>query len=120
MAIKKPWEPPIGFLVQKKFGYPNGLGDTWLGISHLGHEDPYAGIYQRNHKNGHQICTRSRFYQQWKPRTPNQIAAAQKFAAGMAEWKNLTDEEKKQYNERAKKYRIEGVNLFMREYMLSN
>lgn len=120
MAIKKPFEHPMGIYAQKKFGIPNGLGDTWLGVSILGNEDPYAGIFKTVKGKKERKTIKTKFYQQFKPRTENQKAAAQKWKNGMTEWQGLTNEEKNAYNERAKKLRIEGVNLFMREYMRSN
>ena len=120
MAIKKPFDKPQAHQVRKMYG-PNGhLGNNKIGYFALGLENPDAGTYRVDNPGGKQKTIRNKFYMQNKPRTANQNAAVQNFTDGMAAWKDLTDEEKELYNERAKTFRIEGVNLFMREYMLSN
>jgi len=120
MAIKDPLENPIAAQVRKKYGTPNGLGDTWLGISRFGLLNPYAGIFRTKPTKSGQIVVRNKFYQQFAPRTAGQIAASQTFANAMTAWGGLTDDQKNQYNIDARKIRIEGVNLFVRQYMLSH
>lgn len=120
MAIKKPWQRPQCRHISKIYGMNGHLGNQRLGHLCLGYENEPAGIYQRKYQFGKPITSREKFYMQNKPRTANQNAAAATFAAGMAAWALLTDDQKEVYNNKAKKYRIEGVNLFMREYMLSH
>lgn len=120
MAIKKAWDMPYCQSVSKIYGMQGHLGNQRLGHLCLGLENKAAGIYQRRYQFSKPITSRAKFYMQNKARTANQNAAAATFAAGMAAWGVLTDEQKEVYNNNAKKYRIEGVNLFMREYMLSH
>jgi hypothetical protein len=78
------------------------------------------GIYQMRHtKKGKQVI-KMKFYAPTNPRTQKQQANRQKFAAAMAEWQNLTREEKQAYNIRAKKVRKFGWGLFIREYYQSH
>lgn len=119
MAVKLDNEPPQGTEVHKKYGLPNGLGDHWLGVSQLGHENPYAGIFRRDRVDHHRIVVRNQFYEQYKPWTQNQLTTFQIFATGMDKWKGLTEEEKKEYNKEAKHKAIEPVNVFMRQWMYS-
>ena len=119
MAILKPEEKPYSDQVRKPWGFTAMLGWNRLGRFALGLENPKAGVYRVDNPGGHQKSIRNPFYMQFKPRTANQNAAADKFKNCMIDWQSLTEEEKELYNQRAKKYRIEGVNLFMRECMLS-
>jgi hypothetical protein len=119
MAIKDKNKSPFCDAVQKILGLPGMLGWNRLGKFFLGLESEAAGIYRITRRNKKQIIQQMPFYCQWKPRTPNQIACAQFFKEGMIAWRNLTPEQKEVYNKRAKRYRIEGVNLFMREWMSS-
>ena len=118
-------------LPQKRFSRPREYGTSQYGFSHYGEEDIVfapegrepiilSGIYRRGKvKNGYKVY-REPFYITRDPKTPAQQANRQKFANAMQAWKNLTSEQKNAYNERAEKLRIEGVNLFIREYMLSH
>lgn len=120
MAQLTPSEKPYSHQVRRSFGFNAHLGNNRIGKFALGLENPEAGVYRVDNLGGHQKTIRNPFYMQWKPRTANQNTTAQKFANGMTAWKGLTEEEKEVYNERAKKYRITGANLFMREYMLTH
>jgi hypothetical protein len=52
-----------------------------------------------------------------QPGTPAQLAVWQKFRAGVLAWQALTAEEKKNWNEKAYRIKIEGYNLFMSKYL---
>ena len=115
-------------LVNKKFGRPNGFGSISLGESWLGDDTPAAGIYKIisirppwresiTSKANKTINIKTEFYMQLKPRTANQQACALKFKNGMTAWKALTEEQQAVYNQNAKKLRMQGKNLYMREWM---
>jgi len=110
---------PIADLTQKVFGFPSNLGWNRLGKIGLGCELEFSGIFRVDSPFGHKIQEMFNFATQWKPRTANQISCGVKFKNGMAAWSALTPEEKDVYNNRAKLYRMEGVNVFMREWMRS-
>ena len=78
------------------------------------------GIYQRRHNKGKVIYSKLKFYRPNNPKTVPQQNWRAVFTGGMLAWKNLTNEQKAEYNERAKKISLHGVNLFMREYLKSN
>jgi hypothetical protein len=108
-------------MVQKKLGRPSLLGEFVLGWSWLGHRNDYAGIYQKRHnfKENRVLPVKERFYWPTNPQTPTQQSWRETFADGMQEWASLTPEERAWYNNRALLLNLHGVNLFMREYLLS-
>ena len=119
MAILKPEEKPYSDQVRKTWGFTAMLGWNRLGKFALGLENPKAGVYRVDNPGGHQKSIRNPFYMQFKPRTANQNAAADKFKNCKNAWLLLTEEEKNEYNEEAKKYRITGYNLYIKQCMLS-
>lgn len=52
-----------------------------------------------------------------QPGTPAQQAWWLKFRQGVTAWQVLTAVQKKQYNDRAKRYKFSGFNLFLREWL---
>jgi len=52
-----------------------------------------------------------------QPGTAAQQQIWQKFREGVADWQELSKEEKKIWNEKAYRKKIEGFNLFMREFL---
>jgi hypothetical protein len=83
--------------------------------------DPHAifGIYQIRHTKKGRKTVKMKFYVPTNPRTTKQQANRQKFAAAMAAWQNLTNEEKEEYNKRARKISRFGWGLFIRNYYQS-
>lgn len=78
------------------------------------------GVYQMRHCHDGIIPVKMRFAKEYKNyAVGNRAIGRNKFAAGMAAWKALTDEEKKVYNDIAIKYRKNGRSIFMKKYMLS-
>ena len=53
-----------------------------------------------------------------QPRTDGQIAWWMQFRRGVDKWQRLTDPEKEVFNQRSKRLRMSGFNLFMREFLL--
>jgi len=90
------------------------------GDYYFGDMDNIWGFYQRRHKKGKVICARLKFYTPKNPNSAGQQTQRNKFKDGMIAWDNLTQNQKNVYNERAKKIKIHGVNLFLREYLNSN
>jgi len=78
------------------------------------------GVYQmRPTKNG-PVAVKMRFQlTREETPTPARVANWNKFAAGVAAWHLLTDEEKLVYNNKAKGTTKYGFNIFLSEYMLS-
>ena len=54
-----------------------------------------------------------------KQTEPQQTNRA-KMAAAVLAWQNLTDEQKRVYNERVERLNMSGYNLFIRDYLSSN
>lgn len=78
------------------------------------------GIWQMRMTKKGKIPIKMKFYEPSNPQTTVQQANRQKFADAVAEWMSLTPEEKKDYNKRARKIRLFGWNLFIREYYQSH
>lgn len=97
----------------------NEYGARQYGAIEYGEDDIRAGIYQRRHKNGKVTYTRLRFYTPSNPRTVPQQSWRANFTTGMTAWSNLTETQKKVYNDRAKSLPLHGVNIFLREYLNS-
>jgi len=52
-----------------------------------------------------------------QPGTEAQVAWWDVFKAGVLEWQGLDQSQKDEYNQRAKRLKFSGFNLFMREYL---
>lgn len=97
----------------------NEYGVREYGGSQYGTDDIRYGIYQRRHSEGKVIFIREEFYWPKNPQTGPQQSWRNTFAAGMTAWKNLTDEQKAVYHEKATKLGIPAQNLFMKQYLNS-
>jgi len=120
MAVKDKFDHPVAASVSGIWGLTGELGWNRLGLFALGLENPDAGILRTRPSPTGQQTVLYPFYTQYAPRTPGQQACSSLFASGMADWSALSPEEKEEFNERAKRYRLHGVNLFMREYLKSH
>lgn len=118
-------------LPRKRLGVFRKLGTFQLGFSNLGDDDIIfkheklgdiilTGIYRTDNVKGYTTYYREPYYIPKNPRTAKQQAQRQKYAAGVAAWQNLTNEQKAIYNKRAKGRRYSGYHLFLKEYLLSN
>lgn len=85
-----------------------------------GDESGVGGIYQRMHTSKGLIIRKLKLYRPTNPRTETQQANRAKVASAVLAWKNLTDNEKIIYNERASGRHFSGYNLFIKEYLLSH
>lgn len=103
--------PPIliGFCVSGKLG-KNALVDP-----HGSH-----GIWQMRMTKRGKVPVKMKWYTPTNPRTEAQQANRTKFANAMSAWGSLTTEQKTLYNVRAKKRRMFGWGLFIREYYQAN
>jgi len=96
-----------------------GYGVQEYGVNLYGADNERWGIYHRRHKAGSIIVVRENFYipkQTWSQKKQDNW---DKFKDGMAEWKLLTNEERLEYNKEAKKFKLHGVNLFLRRWLKS-
>ncbi len=100
-----------------KFGWSGGFGRIALGQTRLGFYNWYAGIYSKKYYYGKPYISRMKFYRPTNNRTEGQQAWRGVFASGMAAWSALDDETKEQYKIKAKKLKMIGYNLYMREYL---
>lgn len=80
----------------------------------------FAGIYQRQPTSKGQIVRRLKLYAPTNPRTEAQQANRQKIADAVEAWQGLTEEQRNQYNKRARFQPFTGYNLFIKEYLKSH
>lgn len=135
-------EKLFSIIPKKRFGLFRLFGTSQLGHSNYGEEDIYfnevgygnavfgvnifadlillSGIYRTDNVTGVTKYYREPFYITKNPRYAPQQANRQKYADGVLAWQGLTEEQKNQYNEKAKGKRMSGYNLFLKEYLLSH
>lgn len=70
------------------------------------------------YRAGKTICAR-RYVVPENPRSASQQSQRSLFAAAMAAWKLLCEDEKMQFRKRARRLSMRGHNLFIREYIKS-
>jgi len=101
-----------------RFGLPH-FGNYEFGAENEIGRD-LDGVYQMRHCKEGYIPVKMRF-QKTREETPTEARVANwnKYAAGIAAWQALTDEQKAVYNERAKGTNKTGNNIYISEYMLS-
>lgn len=110
---------------RKKVGYDTGrFGLLRYGVYEYGAQNEiglnFTGVYQVRHCSNGRFVVKMRFQRtREETPTPARVAIWAKFAAAMAAWQALTDEEKMPYTLRAKKLKMHAHNLFIKEYMLS-
>lgn len=78
------------------------------------------GIYQMRMTKRGKRPVRMVFYTPTNPQTEIQEANRSKFATAMSNWQALSSGDKAVYNERAKKRKMFGHGLFIREYYQAN
>jgi len=131
MAIVGPFEHTFSHKTTGKVGVPFQYGDRIYGQVRYGAEEYLIdfkdrepttryGIYCRRTIDGKQKIQRKNFYIPANPNTDPQKVQREKFGNGMTAWALLTDEQKAVYNQRAQKYKMHGVNLFLREWIHSH
>lgn len=131
MATTTPYTRFFDFGVHGRVGVRFQYGHRFYGRVRYGMEEhkidnkrdvplPRYGIYQRYTANGKQKIVRRSFYSPKNPRTVAQQANRTTFADGMTAWAGLTESERTDYNKRAQKYKMHGVNLYLREWMRSH
>ena len=80
----------------------------------------FVGIYQTQPTSKGRITRRLKLYAPTNPQTEAQQAHRQKYGEAVGAWRNLTDEQKNLYNERAIGKPFSGYNRFIKDYLLSN
>lgn len=101
--------------------YPfSELGNSSFGIDRYANFILLSGIYRRDNVTGKIKYYREPYYITKNPRTGPQQTNRGKMANGMVEWKDLTNLEQEVYNQRAIGKHMSGMNLFLKEYLLSH
>ncbi len=130
MTKVTPKERFSDFEAHGKFGIAFEYGQRIYGQVRYGAEEPKIyrgfgdpesrfGIYQTRHEQGKRFTIKENYYIPANPRTVPQEAWRAVFTQGMTNWSNLTQEQKDEYNERAKKIHLHGVNLYLRLWLKS-
>jgi len=120
MKISNEIRVSFGQNLSGAFGRSNGFGRIRFGFAFFGLFSELPGIYQRQLSGGKKQVFKRNFHSPTNPQTPAQQARRSVFASGVVAWQSLTSEQKSVYNKKAKKFRFEGFNLFMREWLNSN
>lgn len=109
MAFLNNFQKTLGVRISKRFGRSD-------------HPDPrdVKGIYQMRRTKRGIVPIRMKFYRPYNPRTIPQQANRTKFAGAMAAWQALSEDEKSDYNRKAKYRHMTGHNLFIRWYLNTN
>jgi hypothetical protein len=79
-----------------------------------------TGIYRIDSQMGIRKYYNEPYYIPKNPRTEEQQNQRAKMTAAVAEWQDLTDEQKSAYNKKAKFLQMSGYNYFLKQYLLSN
>jgi hypothetical protein len=111
-----------------KVSISSGFGLYPPGVAQCGYYFPISGIYcerpggyNQFNPTGRDPKLKKRFrkiyYRPTNPQTVPQQAHRAIFAAAVAGWQSLTDEEKSVYNKRGSKRARRGMDLFISEYL---
>lgn len=120
MVVLNSKDRTIGWEIKKKLGSHNTYGYCGFGEYLYGHGYKVHGIYQVRHRYGRIVPIIMKFYKPLGPPGPGQVIMRAKLAAAMAEWAGLTAEQKLPYIIRAKKLKMHGCNVYVRDYNLSH
>lgn len=120
MALLNTEQKVMLFRPRNGIGYPNGYGLTILGQGIYGLNGTLWAIYQRRKLLSGPGFIAMKFYKPTNPNTSLQQNYRDWFAKAIIEWRALTEEQKAEYNVRAKNLTLSGYNLFIREFMLAN
>lgn len=121
---------PINYLSQdeqvlfprarKRFGFSQLFGTAFFGYMRFGEFNPYAGIFRHTQYYNNRVWQKIKFYWPKNPRTVPQQANRSKMADGVLAWRELSPEQVKDFNKRAKRKQMSGYNLFLSEYLYSH
>ena len=76
-----------------------------------------SGVYQMRRRKHGLICVVEKYYEPSDQTQPKKVARQIVFAAAVAGWQSLTQEQKNQYNIRSYGKRYFGYNLYIKEYL---
>lgn len=103
--------------VRGKIGRSCGFGRTRFAYNRMGFYSPYVGVYSTYPtKNGR--MTRLKKYH--RPPLFNTVPAIMTrihFAQAVGHWRMLTEQERQNYNKKAKRYKLTGYNLYISRYL---
>lgn len=113
MVIVQPNDAFLSFDAKRKFGWPNGYGLAWHGISRYGDFDERAGVYQTYHNRLGQITVRKKFY--WPALNSSSAAEVTKdnFRDAVAAWQALSDVDKQSWDDLTYPRFMSGYNRFI-------
>lgn len=109
-----------GLEVKKKLGSHHTFGYSKFGDFLYGHGNKRHGIYQIRTRYGHRTKVLEQFYAPSNAAKGLQIPMRAKFKAAMLEWKVMSPAQKLPFIVRSKKMTMHGVNVYVKDYMLSH
>lgn len=120
MVIVKGLDKVYSLDVRGKLFYPCGFGRVVFGYNKFGFYSVLSGIYSQKITKKGRAISRMKFYRPTNPQTETQQAWRDVFSAGVLAWRSLSSEDKEQLNRRALKFKMEGFNFFMRNWLYSH
>jgi hypothetical protein len=96
----------VGLFLRRALGPPAQYG-----------VDPWVGIWKKYDSRYGGANVRTKFYTPTQTWTQKKQDNWDKFGAGVLAWQVLTQEEKEEWNFKARGLEMYGFNLFLREYM---
>lgn len=113
-----------------KIGRSNGFGHLIMGASKYGDTNNWGGIWQQRRKGYNQYTGPSpgsagryfvlmRTYRPPESRSAAQAIQRNKMQAAVAAWRELTPQQKQEYNTKASKKARTGYNLFIQRFLKS-
>jgi len=119
VVVRDPIKRFCALSARGSLGWPCELGELVLGWSYFGWWTYQAGVYQRRTRFGRVVQVREKHFHPLDPYAGNRPVSQAKFAAAVAAWQGLAEEEKEEWRWRARKLCMTGFNLFIKNYMLS-
>lgn len=99
------------------FAFGRGYGDCRYGKARYGSSVSYAGIYQKKKTLKGYRVSQMKFYRPTNPQTPTQQAWRAVFADAWVAYAGLTTDQKLIYSKKARKLRLSGPQLFLKQYL---
>ena len=117
----------FGFAIYGEYGFGEEFvailwqqfGEISFGDSGYGEILLLSGIYQMRRSETGRHPHRLKYYRPYDPKSEMQQTNREKFAAAIAAWQSLTDEQKAVYNKKALGTGLSGYNLKVSEFMSS-
>lgn len=115
MVLITPQDKILGLQYRGKLGYSSGLGRIKCGYTKFGLKTNLTGIYSyKKTRSGFQL-SKMKHYKPTNKNTFPQFLTRFYFRYAVLSWRGLTNNERQAYNTRARRHKMTGYNLFIRD-----